>query len=262
MAPREGGDEADTGTGTATLVRDRPDGPIQVREKRRRSRVDRDELARLRARLAADVRAVVPFVDAYGDRLSDVVRRHLRDLARVDVARDDDEVDGLVWDTAHVLHRNAAGWDPAGALPWTWAWRPIRSHIATSIGHARADLEPDDLPLTAPAPIAHGGEPDLERLASTHRGLRLVLDALADVAATDEQRQVHLEYRIQKAFGDPSPARTVAAQFGLSEANVRQIDRRLRVRLTELVAADARYRALRVIPWLDAGVLGDDRTRC
>lgn len=221
------------------------------------SRTDRADLARSMARLAEDAAMIVPFVADHGDRLADVVRRHLWDLGRPDVARDGDEVQGLVWDAALVLRDNAAGWDPSGALPWTWAWRPIRSQVASAIGHARADVEPDELELVAPSPCATA-EPDLEELARAHDGLRLVLDALAAIDATVEQRQVHLEYRIQKAFGDPSPARTVAAQFAMSEANVRQIDRRIRVKLSEVVAGDERFGPLRAIPWLDRDVLGGD----
>ena len=242
------------------------DGAAVRRARRRRSidepprrtwpRIDRGELARSMARLADEVAMVVPFVADHGDRLADVVRRHLRDLGRPDLARDRDEVQGLVWDAALVLQANAGGWDPAGALPWTWAWRPIRSCVAAAIGHARADVEPDELALVAPSPGSGATEPDLERLAAEHDGLGLLLDALACVEATDAQRRIHLEYRIQKALGDPSPARTVATELGVGEANVRQIDRRIRVKLSRLVAADDRYRPLRAIPWLDAEILG------
>ena len=206
------------------------------------------------AGLADDLAAAVPFVATYGDHLAHVVRRHLFDLGRPDLARDADEVAGLVWDAVLVLHDNAGSWDPAGALPWTWAWRPLRSCVAAAIGHARADVEPDALALEAPA-MGAAAEPDLEALALVHRELQLLFEALGEVPATEVQRQVHLEYRIQKAYGDPSPARTVAAQFGLTEANVRQIDRRVRVKLTTLVASDARFTPLRVIPWLDAELL-------
>lgn len=206
--------------------------------------------------LAADPARVVPFVAAYGDRLAHVARHHLGELGRRDLAGDRDELQGLVWEIALVIQDNAAGWRPGGALPWTWAYRAIRSHVAAAIGHARAETDVDDLPDRAAPPAIPAAEVDFDALADGHTALGLLRQALGEVRATDVQRRVHLEYRLQKAMGDPSPSKTVGALFDLSPANVRQIDRRVRTALTEVVVADPRYRPLRAIPWLDVDVEG------
>jgi len=213
--------------------------------------IDLDALSRAMAALAVDRAQVVPFVGAYGGRLAGVVRRHLRDLGRADLAYDRDEVQGLVWDVALVLHDHAGGWRPGGALPWNWAAKPIRSNIASFIGHARADVDTEALADEAVPPLEAVVDVDFDLAADTNPLLGLVREALGAVGATEVQRRVHLEYRLQKALGDPSPARTVGGLFGLSDANVRQIDRRVRVQLTRVVDGSDRYRALRTIPWLD-----------
>lgn len=214
--------------------------------------IDPDALARDMAALAADRARVVAFVAAHGDRLAVVARYHLGELGRRDLARDPDEVQGLVWDIALVIQAHAGAWRPDGALPWTWAYRPIRSAVAAHVGHARADVEIDQLDDVTPPPTP-SVDVDFDAVADRHPLLGLVRQALAEVPAKELHRQVHLEYRQQVGLGDPSPSRTVGAMFGLSEANVRQIDRRVRKQLTAVVLGDGRYRALRGIPWLDTG---------
>jgi hypothetical protein len=56
---------------------------------------------------------------------------------------------------------------------------------------------------------------------------------------------------VQKHLGDPSPAHTVARETGLRPDNVRQIDRRLRVRLQQLAARDATFAPLVGLGWFD-----------
>lgn len=214
----------------------------------------RDDLAQAMAALVDDVAMAVPFEGAYGDRLANVVRKHLRELGRRDLAGDEEEVRGLVWDVVLLLHDAGAGWDPAGALPWSWAHRPIRSLVASAIGHARADVDPDVLDehlVGQVEPPASGGVADFDELADAGGLLGLYRDALGELGVQDLHRRAHREYRIQKGLGDPSPSKTVAAELGLGEANVRQIDRRVRLKLAELVAAEPRFAPLRCIPWLD-----------
>ena len=215
---------------------------------------ERDDLAKAMAALVADEAMVVAFVATYGDRLANVVRKHLRELGRRDLTRDKAEVQGLVWDVALLLHDTGAAWDPAGALPWSWAHRPIRSRVALVIGHAQADIDPDrldeQLAGTAAPPLL-GGAVDFDDLADADELLGLYRDALREVPVRDLHRRAHREYRIQKGLGDPSPSKTVGAELGLSEANVRQIDRRVRLKLAQLVATEPRFAALRAIPWLD-----------
>ncbi len=63
---------------------------------------------------------------------------------------------------------------------------------------------------------------------------------------------MHLEYQVQKALGDRSPANTVGVMFDLSPANVRQIDRRVRRKLSDLQANDSAYTALARLSWVEA----------
>jgi DNA-directed RNA polymerase sigma subunit (sigma70/sigma32) len=48
---------------------------------------------------------------------------------------------------------------------------------------------------------------------------------------SERDRAVFVEYLLQTDLGDPSPAVTVGAVFGLQAANVRQIVKRTRTRL-------------------------------
>ncbi len=105
---------------------------------------DRDRLAELMARFAAgDLGALVPFIHSFGGALARVIRRHLTDLGRFDVASDRQQVDELVQETALDLAERAGSWDPAGALPWVWADRAIRRIVVRYVGHPSVELDPD-----------------------------------------------------------------------------------------------------------------------
>ena len=93
--------------------------------------------------------------------------------------------------------------------------------------------------------------PDLVDLAGEYHEVHQLLIAL-DAIASERDGQVHLEYQVQKALGDRSPANTVGAMFDLSPANVRQIDRRLRRKLSDLHANDSAYTALARLSWVEA----------
>jgi hypothetical protein len=80
-------------------------------------------------------------------------------------------------------------------------------------------------------------------LAERHEQVRLLLDAVS-VTASERDQAVVGQFLIQKAFGDPSPSHTVAAECGPSPANVRQIVSRLRRKLQAMQAHDDRYRGL------------------
>lgn len=226
--------------------------------------IDRTALRAAMADLAVDDAAVIPFVQTYGDRLAALVRTTLIGFGRRDLAADPDEVAGLVWAVGFVLADRAAAWQPDGALPWTWARAAIRSRIARDIGHARADVEVDEVdvasggggPSTTPT-----GEADLDLavLAERHPLLALLARALDELGCTERQRDVHLQYRFQKALGDPSPAHTVGAELGLRPDNVRQIDHRVRGRIVALAGRDDRFAPLLALPWLgdvEAGATG------
>ena len=92
---------------------------------------------------------------------------------------------------------------------------------------------------------------DLDALVARDERVALLRDAIARCGKERDQR-VHIQYRIQKRTGDASPALTVAAEFGLTPANVRQIDLRMRRRLQRLIETDPRFEALRDVEWLRA----------
>jgi hypothetical protein len=214
------------------------------------TRIDHDELATLMADMADDVAKIVPFVQVHGDRLAGVVRHHLRQLNRRDLAADHDEVQGLVWEVALFLQQHAGAWQPGSALPWTWAKRGIAKRIADYIGHARADVDVDVLDLTPDRPWAAGTtEVGLEDLGADPV-VDLLRRALDLIHCSERDRRVHVEYRRQSASGDRSPAHTVGALFDLSPANVRQIDRRVRAKLQALAGSDVRFAVLADLPWL------------
>jgi hypothetical protein len=71
------------------------------------------------------------------------------------------------------------------------------------------------------------------------------------VGSTRDQ-DIFIQYRLQKGLGDPSPAHAVAAEFGVSPANVRQIDCRMRRRVAAAVASSPRFESLREVQWFVA----------
>jgi hypothetical protein len=215
----------------------------------------RDRVAELMAAMAGgDGQAVCALSVEFGGALATVVRRHLRDLNRADVLSDADEVEHLVQTAALVVFDRARGWRPGAALPWTWADRAIRHAIAIDLGHPSVELDTDRqadalesvLGSTVAAVAGPGGGVvvgfDADRVR--HPKLRLFREAIGRVGSERDQC-VHWEYEVQKGLGDPSPAVTVAAQFGLRADNVRQITRRHRQKVRTLIDSDGRYAALR-----------------
>jgi len=213
------------------------------------STIDREQLARLMAALPGDLGVLAEFIDAYGGRLAGVVGSILVGFGRRDVLRDDDEMMGLVVEAALVIQDNAAAWSPdGGALPWNWARKGIVSAVVRVIGHPQVEAEEERLAST---PVESGaGVLDVHDVAARHPRLALLLEAIGRVDASERDRHVHLEYRLQSLLGDPSPAHTVAAPFGLTPANVRQIDRRMRTKLAALADLDGRYESLVDLPWI------------
>lgn len=220
---------------------------------------ERDHLEQLMALMAAgDRSAALPFADAFGGELAAAVRRHLRDLHRDDVARDRYEVHSLVIDVALLIADRAGSWSRGGALPWTWADRAIRSLVVAHVGHARADVDPEHLEREAgvaqPAGAGPSTGPSLDEfavLADLDPTVGLLRAAIDEATTNGRDAAVHVEYRLQQCCGDPSPAVTVGEMFGLTPANVRQINRRVRARLRRLVDREPRYTPLRDLAWLD-----------
>ncbi len=198
-----------------------------------------------------DQAAVFSFVEAFGPEIARLIRRQLRSYGRLDLIRDPDELTGLVHTAAFEILDRAGSWDAAGAPPWVWAANAIRAAVAREIGHALAELD-DDRFEHQPAESGPGETHlDLAALASRDRRFGLFREAIA-VATSRRDRDIAEQYLIQQALGDPSPSHTIAAEFGLSPANVRQIVCRVRRRVLRLQADDDRYRELGRSGWLAA----------
>jgi hypothetical protein len=218
---------------------------------------------------AGEHHRVVELVDDFGGQLRAAVHRHLRSFGRHDLVGRSDDVDYLVWTAALVVLDRAASWDPAGAMPWTWADKAIRSAIGQDIGHATLPFDdvdpygdaPNAPPPPPPPPHAAGG--DLPVAAGSDDGLAelralgryddrflLLVEALGIVGRARD-RAAHVQYGVQKHLGDPSPALTVGREMGLRPDHVRQIDRRMRVRLQRLAQDDPRYGPLIGLGWFD-----------
>jgi len=211
---------------------------------------NRTELARLMALMAVgDHAALFPFINEFGAELAGTVRRLLVSLNRPDVARNREDVDYLVQSTAFVLFDRSAAWDPQGALPWTWAERAIRAEIVRWLGHPAVEWDNQTHGTTQVDAVMV--TPDLIDLADDHNEVKQLLIALKAIAS-ERDAQVHLEYQVQKALGDRSPANTVGAMFDLSPANVRQVDRRVRQKLSELRANNSAYAVLARLSWVEA----------
>jgi len=193
--------------------------------------------------------------------LTRMVTSTLRGWGRRDLLADRDELSGVILDAFFAVVDRAGGWLPGGAPPWVWAKAAVRASVAVSAGHQRAGGDPDDvfagLPAEEQSPssnptVGKGGvHADLERLCSTHPEVELLLDAATRVGSARDLH-VHLDYRFQKRSGDPSPANTVADLHGLTPAAVRQIDRRMRVKLGDLAELEAQYAPILDLPWLAA----------
>jgi RNA polymerase sigma factor (sigma-70 family) len=213
---------------------------------------DQSLLEECMARMAAGDRAyVITFTQAFAPRVLPVVRRVLTEMGRHDVLSDRYEVEALVQDACWVICERAGGWQPGKALPWTWAERAIRAEIGRVVGHRSVPVSDEHVTAIAPPDDVSADTVTLTALADRNPMVALLLSAVAEIGSPRDQ-QVFVEYRLQLDLRDPSPSHAVARLFGLSPANVRQIHRRMRVRLNELVATDARFAALEEVRWLAA----------
>jgi len=193
-----------------------------------------DELCDLMAAMAQqDPDALFCFIEQFQAELASTVRSILGSLGRSDVSRKPAEVDFLVLSAALIVFDRAGRWQRQGALPWVWAIRAIRAEVVRWLGHPRVEFVAE---FHAPRGGAGSGravgagDVDLVALAEEHAEIADWLQGVRRVASDRDQR-VHIEYQTQKSLGDPSPANTVAEQFGLKPANVRQIDARVRRQL-------------------------------
>lgn len=194
--------------------------------------IDRVTLVDIMGRMAAeDNAAIVQLVAEFGDHLARSAGGIVRSMGRSDLVRGKSDMDYLVWSAAIVLLDNAKGWDPGGSLPWVWAHRSIRAEVVAWMGHPAVEFDPHIHVGESCDTADADADIDLQSLAHEHEELGQWISAVEDVA-NERDSLVHLEYQTQKHLGDRSPARTVSTMFDLSPSNVRQIDTRVRRRLS------------------------------
>lgn len=210
----------------------------------------RKQLDELMTRInAGDQSAMWVLVREFDDELSKTVRYHLRRLGRTDLLNDSDFVSGIAMDIG-LIFLGTKAWEPGGALPWVWARLAIAQLVGASAGHRAVEIEDHHLEAV-PSYNAGSVEADvgLDELAEQDEVVKKLCQALA-LVGSDRDQKVHIDYRIQIADGDPSPSHTVAESHGLSPTNVRQIDRRIRVKIKRLAAQEASYSVLEDLRWL------------
>jgi hypothetical protein len=215
---------------------------------------DQDLLEHCMERMAeGDAAFLFTFARHFAPHLANVVRRDLADMGRRDVLADADEVGALVLDACHVIFGRARGWHPGGALPWTWAAKAIRAEVARVVGHRTVTPDEDELggEPSGATPDAPLGADDFRALAARHPLVAQLAEVVAQLGSARDQ-QVFIEYRLQKELGDPSPSHVVAREFGLTPANVRQIDCRMRRKLAAAVESTPDHAPLRDVRWLAA----------
>jgi len=184
----------------------------------------------------------------FGAELSRVIHRHLRSMGRLDVLTEPGRVEGMVIDVSLWFFDHGAGYDPTATLPWVWADKPIRSLVASEVGHRSVEFD-SSLEGQASVP-AESSVAELRALADSEPCVALFIEATEEVGS-ERDALVHLEYRVQKALGDPSPSHTVADMVGLQAANIRQIDTRMRKKVQRLVSVDDRFHSLKESAWLN-----------
>jgi hypothetical protein len=239
----------------------------------------RDELVAIMARLAdGDEAAIVTLLERFGTPIAAAVRRAARTRPG---HLDPREVDGLAFEVCCEMMAVAAAWSPdGGALPWVWARRRVESIVDRALGQVgevldEARLGDLDGRSAASALVDAGGGAAtiggapaasasqtagvagvvsmcdaLERLVPNMASANLLQQAIEEAAISPRDREVMFEYAYEKASGNRAPAATVAAAFDMKEAAVRQVFRRARARLRDLIASDEHYAPLADLPLL------------
>lgn len=209
-----------------------------------------ERVAELMAAMAGgNATAAFSLRDEFGGSISAAVRDT---LGRRSAWCGAEEVEGLVVDVCLMLFDIATGWSPyGGALPWTWAARPIGTLVDLHLGQFAGplgDWADESLARTSEGHVAgRSQEPPvldvLAGLGARHPAARLLHEALGTVA-TPRDGELFLELRIQQLLGDRSPSVTVGGLLGLQPEAVRQQHRRVRMRLRSLAETDQRFAPL------------------
>jgi len=212
-----------------------------------------ERLVEVMARMAGgDQAAVFTLYLEYGDHVAALMRRELRRLGVQHV--EPDELDGLVLNGCLALLDGAGAWDPeGGALPWNWAVKRLAAIAAGWVGQHADPLDDHDVAV-AEQLRAIGDEPEglevFERLAPCHDGCALLVEAFDRGKVKPRDRAILLEVKLQTDAGDPSPSVTVARDYGLNPAFVRQVVKRTLDRLRVLAEREPRFAGLTELPIL------------
>ena len=170
----------------------------------------------------------------------------------VDRDRRHDIVHDAILDLAAVTCRS---WSTTGgALPWQWAKSRIRGLAHQGIGFVADDLDrhgdaQESVEVLHPQLDERVGRDVLAEL--DHPVARLLAGAL-DRRVPKRSQNIWLEVEMEKQAGNRAPAPTVAARHGLSEANVRQICRRVRLALHKEANTEGDLGILLELPCLAA----------
>ena len=186
------------------------------------------------AMAAGDRRAVFTFYVEFGP----VIRR----VVAVEALRQGaghlgpDDHDGVALDFCLDLGRCASRWRPGRALPWVWARRQLRHRVAEAAGQLAFPLDAVDPAEPSPTRAALDADPlaTLEGLAGRDKRCAAVADA---ARRHPRDARIFLLLSEQRSQGDPSPARTVGREIGLSPVAVRKAASRQRARI-RLTAPD------------------------
>lgn len=215
---------------------------------------ERQRLADLLSRIAdGDEAAAVTLYREFGEPVRGAVGRAARQMGATHLTRED--IEGMAFDVCDDLRHVARAWDPdGGALPWVWAEARVRRIVARHIGQYSDswDDETHAEQLVMPGPESALDRPGLDldedellrRLAGRDDRCALLREALA-LEASERDRGVFLLSELQHAMGDPSPAKTVAATFGITHAAARKAVQRVRDRLNRRADNDIRFEKLR-----------------
>jgi hypothetical protein len=211
-------------------------------------REQRDQRLRtvMAAMAAGDRGATFDLYAEFGGPIRAAVRRLLRRLGIDSVPAE--ELDGLVIDACLELQGCAEAWDPAGgALPWVWAERRLLSVVSRWVGqHADTlDDRTDVVERLVARSSGASSEPSaVEVLARLDDPVCALLREALEAVASDRDRTIILECGLQRSLGDASPAVTIGPSVGLRPDAVRQVLRRVRVRLSALAESEPRYAPL------------------
>lgn len=197
-----------------------------------------------------DVTALAEFMDEHKPVLASVMRSHLAQMGWTHPGPD--EIHDLVMDAVLELWRIAPSWRPdGGAAPWVWATARLRRIAAAYLGQHASDISQIEVAETAEPFACEGQDADgvgvLASLAARHHLAELLAGALA-ATATQRDQGVFLDVAQEIALGNPRPAVTVGARWGMTASAVRKVVERIRRRISALVDDDSRYGPVAAIP--------------